>query len=420
MIVILDQEVFILSAARTPIGRFQGALSPFSAVELGGKAIEGALRHAAVSPERVEMVTMGCVISAGLGEAPAKQAALLAGIPGTVYSRTVENVCGSSMEAIIATVDALLVGRIELGVAGGMESRTNAPYLLEPRFFKSGPNYARGERPHLKRTGAFRWQFSENSEEQANLAGLVDATAHDGLFWPPEKKFMREYAVAYAAHHRISVERVNTLASLSHQKARQAQAGGDFDAEIVPLGDVVRDELPIEEELIAARNAEPLDIASSFNTSIPADNASALILSGSAFAGGHRRKPIARILGWSRVDRPAAEFLDSPVEAVRSLLEALARAGYAESKFEIFEINEAFGIQLPVFAESFPGKKINMSGGAVALGHPLGSAGARLLVTLVHSLKRLKASSGIVSLCYGGGGAYALAVESTAHSLSEP
>ena len=420
MFVILDQEVFILSAARTPLGRFLGALSPFSAVELGGKAVEGALRHAAVAPEQVEMVTMGCVISAGLGEAPAKQASLLAKIPKTVYSRTVENVCGSSMEAIVTTIDALLLGRTDLAVAGGMESRTNATYLVEPRFFRGGAHYARGERLRLKRAGAFRWQFSENVEEQANLAGLVDATAHDGLFWPPEKKFMREYALAYAARHRISLEQVNEFASLSYQKARQAQAKGDFEAEIVPVGDVVKDELPTEEELAEARRAEPLDIASSFNTSIPADNASALILSSSAFAAENLKKPIARILGWSRVDRPAAEFLDSPVEAVRLLLDALAKAGYAESKFEIIEVNEAFGIQLPVFMESFPGKKINVSGGAIALGHPLGSAGARLLVTLVHSLKRLKVSYGIVSLCYGGGGAYAMAIESTAHALSSP
>jgi acetyl-CoA C-acetyltransferase len=293
-----------------------------------------------------------------------------------------------------------------------MESRTNAPYLVESRFFKRGAHYARGERLRVKKTGAYRWQFSENGEEQADLTGLVDATAYDGLFWPPEKKFMREYALAFAKAHGVSVDLVNELASLSHQKARQARAEGFFDAEIVPIGDVVQDELPTAEELAELRKAEPQDIATSYNTSIPADNASAMILCSSTFAARHFQKPMARVLGFSRIDRPAAEFLDSPIEAVKMLLAALGKSGYAESRFEIFELNEAFGIQLPIFMESFPGKSINVNGGAVALGHPLGSAGARLVVTLLHSMKRLKIGCGIASLCFGGGGAYAVAVES--------
>jgi acetyl-CoA C-acetyltransferase len=413
MIYVLDKPVYILGAARTPVGRFNGSLSAFSAPELGGRAIEGALGRAGVSPDRIELVTMGCVVSSGLGEAPAKQAALKAGIPETIYSSTVESVCGSSLEAVVSTVDALLLGRAGVAVAGGMESRTNAPYLLEPRFFRGGARYAKGERLHLKKTGAYRFHYKENVEEQAGQASIVDATAYDGLFWPPARKFMREYAVAYAEKNRLPLEEVNAHSALSHAKAREAHDNGYFRKEIIPAGEAGNDDLPSAEALERMKKEAEADIACAYNTSTPADNGAAAVLCSENFLRESGAAPLARILGWSRVDGPAADFVDSPVAAIKCLLTSLDEKDCRADKFEILEINEAFGIQLPVVAREFPGKKINVCGGAIALGHPLGSAGVRLLTTLIHSMKRLNIKFGVVGICFGGGGSYALAVEST-------
>jgi len=411
MIYVLDKPVYILGAARTPIGGFNGGLAAFSAPELGGKAIEGALRQAGVNPDRIEMVTMGCVVASGLGEAPAKQAALKAGIPETVYTSTVESVCGSSLEAVVTTIDGLLLGRAGIALAGGMESRTNAPYLLEPRFFRGGARYAKGERLHLKKTGAYRFHYSENVEEQAGQASIVDATAYDGLFWPVARKFMREYAVAYAEKNRLTVEEVNAHAARSHAKAREARDKGYFEKEIIRVGDAVSDDLRSLDELERLKKEAETDIACAYNTSTPADNGAAAVLCSENFLKESGAAPLARILGWSRVDGPAADFVDSPVAALKCLFASLDERDCNADRFEILEINEAFGIQLPIFAREFPGKKINVGGGAIALGHPLGSAGVRLLTTLVHAMKRLNIRFGAAGICFGGGGSYALALE---------
>lgn len=411
MIQVIDKPVYILGAARTPIGCFNGSLAAFTAPELGGKAIEGALGQAGVSADLVEMVTMGCVVSSGLGEAPAKQAALKAGIPETVYTRTVESVCGSSVEALVSTIDVLLLGRAGVAVAGGMESRTNAPYLLEPRFFRGGARYAKGERLHLKKTGAYRFHYSENVEEQAGQASIVDATAYDGLFWPVSRKFMREYAVAYAEKHRIPLEEVNAHAAQSHAKAREAWDRGYFQSESIPIGNVGIDDLPSPEALERMRKEAETDIACSYNTSTPADNGAAAVLCSENFRKSSGAKPLARVLGFSRVDGPAADFVDSPVAAVKCLLASLDEKDCRADRFEILELNEAFGIQLPIFSREFPGKRINVCGGAIALGHPLGSAGVRLLATLVHAMRRLDFRFGAMGICFGGGGSYAVAVE---------
>jgi acetyl-CoA C-acetyltransferase len=388
MLSVFDKDIYLLAASRTPIGRFNGRLAAFSAPELGGRAIEAALQRAAVQPAQVQMVTMGCVVTSGLGEAPAKQAALRAGIPDTVYSRTVESVCGSGMEALSSTIDVLLLGRVDVAVAGGMESRTNAPYLLEPRFIRSGSGYAKGERLRLKKSGAYRWQYGENSDQQLALSSIVDATAYDGLFWPVERKFMREYAVAFARKNEIALGDVNAHAALSHEKARTAWEKGYFEEEVVPLGDVSQDDLVTIKALDKMREEAAVDIACAYNTSTPADNGAAAVLATERFLD-----------------------IDSPVRAVKMLLGELDGKVCSESQFEIFEFNEAFSIQLPVFTREFPGKKINVQGGAVALGHPFGSAGVRLLTTLVHAMKRLRIRYGAVGICFGSGGSYALAIE---------
>jgi acetyl-CoA C-acetyltransferase len=411
VIAVLREGIFILSGARTPIGRFRGSLADFSAPRLGAKAIDAALRKAAIPHAQVEMVTLGCVVASGLGEAPAKQAALIAGIPPSVHFRTVETVCASSLEAVFITADALSLGRVDLAIAGGMESRTNAPYFLEPRYYRSAGPYAKGDRLLVKKIGAYRWTYGEDVLGQAEASGFVDATAYDGLFWPPQKKFMRDYALAFAKKHKISLEEVNSGAASSHEKALAAQLRGYFKEEIVPCENVYQDELPAASELEEMKKEARSDMACSYNTSSPADNGSAVVLCSRRFAAEHSCKPLARILGFSRIDTPAEDFLDSPVTAVGSLLAALDRAGYSEKKFEILELNEAFGIQLPLFARSFPEKKINVNGGAIALGHPLGSGGTRLLVTLLQAMKRLHIRRGIAAICFGGGGASAIAIE---------
>lgn len=408
----MDKDIFILSACRTPIGKFQGSLSTYSAIKLGGKAIDGALQKAKVSPEQVDMVTMGCVVTASLGEAPAKQAGIFGRIPESTYSRTVESVCGSALEAIVSTIDVLLLDRVQLGVAGGMESRTNAPYLLAPTFFKNSEHFSRGERLHLKKAGAYRWQYKEYIEEQAKISNIIDATTYDGLFWPVERKFMREYALTFARENKISLEEVNKQASFSYEKARKAQESGFFESEIVPIGEISQDDLPSLEKIARMRQKAESDISCAYNTSIPSDNGSATILCNASFLEKYKLKPMARVLGFSRIDRSARNFVDSSVQSIQDLLGALEeKKGYKSQQFEIMEINEAFGIQLPVYIKYFPDTKLNVNGGAIALGHPIGSAGARLLVTLLHAMRRLNLHYGVMAICFGGGGSYAFAVE---------
>jgi acetyl-CoA C-acetyltransferase len=222
---------------------------------------------------------------------------------------------------------------------------------------------------------------------------------------------MREYAVAFARKNEIALGDVNAHAALSHEKARTAWEKGYFEEEVVPLGDVSQDDLVTIKALDKMREEAAVDIACAYNTSTPADNGAAAVLATERFLDGCAAKPLARLLGINRVDGPAADFIDSPVRAVKMLLGELDGKVCSESQFEIFELNEAFGIQLPVFVREFPGKKINVHGGAVALGHPFGSAGVRLLTTLVHAMKRLKIRYGAVGICFGSGGSYALAVE---------
>lgn len=411
MVLLPDRDIYILAAARTPIGRFRGTLASLTAVELGGLALRGALDRVSCEPNEIEAVTMGCVMPAGSGEAPTKQAARHAGLPDTICSRTVETVCGSAMEAVACSVDALVAGRFEAVLAGGMESRSCAPYLLEPRYARTGPGVRKGEWLRLKKAGAFRWQFQDGPLDPSAAVNILDATSYDGLFWPPERKFMREYALAYAQAHKIPLARVNEEAERSHRKAREARDGGAFQGEIVPAAGVSRDELPDDAELDRMRDEALSDFACAYNTSTPADNGAAVLLSSRPPADG-RPPSLGRILGYSRVDGPARDFIDAPVRAMRVLLEALgSRTGRVSPSFRILEINEAFGIQLPLFRDEFPEMSLNVHGGAIALGHPLGSAGVRLLVTLLHAMKRRRHRFGLVAICFGGGGAYALAVD---------
>jgi acetyl-CoA C-acetyltransferase len=404
------EEVYVLSAARTPIGRFAGALSAFDAIDLGALAIGAAVERSGVDPARVDTVNMGMVVSAGLGLAPAKAAAVKAGLSTEVHARAVESVCASAMDAIALAVQSLILGAAKIVVAGGMESRTNAPYLLGPKLQRATDNYSRGNRLAVKRAGAYRFQLTENVEEQLAATGLVDPTTYDGLFWPAEKKFMRQYALEFAAANGITVEQVNKHAAESHRRAREATEKGYFRDEIVPAGTVDKDDLVPEERLRRELEENPDDAASLYNSSTPADAAAALVLTTAGTAKDLGVEPIARVMGFARVDGPPSEFLIAPIKAVSLLSTELEAAG-CPTDFTIAEANEAFGVQLPLYHRAFQGVELNVHGGAIALGHPLGAAGARITTTLLYAMKRYGHRRGFATICYGGGGGYAMAVE---------
>ena len=408
---LLREDIVVLSAARTPVGRFDGILSGLDAIQLGAAAVEAAVARAGVAPEAVDTVNLGNVVPGGLGEAPAKAAAVRAGLSHAVHARTVETVCGSAMDAIVLAAESLLAGSAELAVAGGMESRSNAPYLLGPRFRRASGEYRRGERLRVRRGGAYRFVFTESPEEQLRATEIIDATTYDGLFWPAEKKFMRQYALDFAARRGYTAELVNRYAAESHRKATEAKAEGLFEDEIAAAGDVSADELMPEELLQRELRENPDDIASAYNSSTPADAAAALVLTTARLAEARGWRPAAKLLGYARVDGPASDFLAAPMKAAQELLSALKAAGCSDG-LSIAEANEAFAMQLPLYEEALPGVDINLHGGAVALGHPLGAAGARIVTTLLYAMQRYRRRRGLAAMCYGGGGGYALAVES--------
>ena len=407
---VLRDEIVILSAARTPIGRFRGSLSPFDAVALGSLAIGSALSRAGIAPDQVDTVNMGIVAGCGYGLASAKAAAVDAGVPPEAHTRTIDSVCGSAMDAVVWAVESLLLGTAKIAVAGGMESRTNAPYLIGPTFRRNKGEYRRGERVRVSRAGAYRFQLSENVEDQLACTGLVDPTTYDGLFWAAEKRFMRQYALDFAASHGIALEEINRHAAESHRKAREATEKGWFGDEIVPADSVSSDDLVPEERLQRELEENPDDLASLYNSSTPADAAASLVLTTGDRAREMGVKPMAKVMGYARLDGPPGEYLIAPVRAAELLFRELEAAGQPRD-FTIAEANEAFAIQLPLFHEAFKGVDINVHGGAVALGHPLGSAGARITTTLLYAMQRYGHKRGFSAICYGGGGGYAMAVE---------
>jgi acetyl-CoA C-acetyltransferase len=410
MYFIPQSEVVILSAARTPIGRFDGILSDFSAVDLGALAVGAAVSRAGLDPHALDTANMGIVVSAGLGVAPAKAAATQAGLSPTIHARSVETVCGSAMDAIALAIESLLAGSAQLAVAGGMESRTNAQYLLRPKFRRDTEHYRKGLRLRVKRAGAYRFALTENIAEQLAGSEIVDATSYDGLFCPDDRKFMRQYALEFAAAQGYTAELINRHAAESHRKARAATQQGLFRDEIVPAGEARDDDLLPEERLAAELRENPDDMASLYNSSTPADGAAALVLTTAERARKMGLTAMARVIGYARVDTPACDFLSAPVTAASELTEGLRAAG-RPSDFSIIEANEAFGIQLPLFEQAFAGMAINVHGGAIALGHPLGAAGARIMTTLLYAMRRYRHQRGLAAICYGGGGGYAMAVE---------
>ncbi|MFO0657202.1 MAG: thiolase family protein [Polyangia bacterium] len=390
------REVVIVSAARTPIGAFAGELAQVAAPELGAIAIKAALARASVSPADVGEVTMGCVLQAGIGQAPARQAAIKAGIPTSVPCQTLNKVCGSGLKAVILAAQAIALGEVEVAVAGGMESMSNVPYYL------------------LTARGGFRM-----GHQQA-----TDGMVFDGL-WDPYNNFhMGSAAEVCARDKKIDRQSQDAYAAESYKRAQAAQAAGKFDAEIVPVEIaqkkgpakvVSRDEGPSRgsdaAKLAALRPAFEKDgTVTAGNASSINDGAAAVVLMSAEEAARRGLTPLARIRSWAQHAQEPAWFTTAPAFAIEK---ALSRAGWQKNEVDYYEINEAFAVVALVNNQllGISSDNVNPFGGAIALGHPIGASGCRLLVTLVHSLQREGKRRGVVSLCIGGGEGIALTVE---------
>ncbi|MDQ6857414.1 MAG: acetyl-CoA C-acyltransferase [Chloroflexota bacterium] len=388
------EKSVILGAARTPIGAFLGGLAPMKAPQLGAIAIACAIERSGVAPDRIDEVFMGSVLQAGVGQAPARQAALGAGLPRSVPCTTINKVCGSGLKAVMLAASQIAAGEYGVIVAGGMESMSNAPYLL------------RGLRQGLT--------LGEHSMEDANLTdGLVDAYGGGHMGLGGEK------AAAKSSLTRADQDR---FALRSYEKALAAQRTGAFTAEIVPVdvpgrkGQVSRiekDESPRETTLEALAALKPAFMpdgtVTAGNASKLNDGAAALVMAGETHARELGATPLARIVAQAQFAHEPDLFLLAPSGAIARVLE---KAGWSVRDVDLYEVNEAFsGIEAVRRELGIAEDRFNVNGGAVALGHPIGASGARLLVTLLYALRARGTRRGVVSLCLGGGEAVALAVE---------
>ncbi len=389
------KKAVIVSATRTPIGSFNGSLSSLSATRLGAISIAGAVKRAGVKAEEVDEVIMGNVLSAGLGQAPARQAALGAGLPNSVGAVTINKVCGSGLKAVILAAQAVVTGDAQVVVAGGMESMSNAPYLL------------------MRARAGYRMGHGE----------LVDSMIKDGL-WDVYNDFhMGEAAESCADTLRISREDQDQFALASYQRALRAQEGGQFRREIVPV--TVPQKTTVEEIVNEDEEPKRVDfqklptLRPSFkesgtitagNASSISDGAAALVVMAEEKAKTIGLKPLAQVVAHASFATEPAWFTTAPTQAISALLK---KTGREISDIDLFEINEAFAIcSIAINRElDLDPERVNVSGGAMALGHPIGASGARILTTLIHALEDRNQHSGVASLCIGGGEALAMLVE---------
>jgi acetyl-CoA C-acetyltransferase len=390
----LDQGVVIVGAKRTAIGSFLGQFTGVPTTELGSTAIAGALAHAGLAPDQVDEVLMGCVLPAGLGQAPARQASLGAGIPASAGCTTVNKVCGSGMKAAMLAHDLIRAGSAKVVVAGGMESMTNAPHLLNGS--RTGIRYGSAE--------------------------FLDHMAWDGLTNPYDGKAMGVFGDMACAKYGYDREALDAYSAESVRRAQAAQASGAFDAEIVPVtvkgrkGEVVvdKDEEPGKIDIAKIPGLRPAfgkdGVITAAAASKISDGAAALVLMAAGEAAARGLKPIARVVAHATHSQAPEWFTTAPVSALRGVL---AKAGWEVADVDLFEVNEAFSCvaMAPMTDLGIPHDRLNVNGGAVALGHPIGASGARLLVTLLHALEARGGKRGIASLCIGGGEATAFAVE---------
>jgi acetyl-CoA C-acetyltransferase len=390
------KEPVIIGAVRTPIGKFQGSLKPFTAPQLGSFVVRTVCERAGLNPSDIDEVIMGNVVSAGLGQNPARQAALGGGLPPEVAALTINKVCGSGLKAVALAAQAIMTGDSNIVVAGGMESMSNTPYLL--------PNARDGYR--------------------LGDGAIVDSMIHDGLMDAFEKFHMGNTGEIVAEKFRISRERQDEYALNSHRKAIDAIRNGRFRDEIVGVqvpqkrGDPLlfdTDEGPRPDASIEALRAlKPAfrkdGTVTAGNAPGVNDGAAALIVTSEERAGQLGRTPLARIVGHAVSGIEPAMVMMAPVKAVQKLL---FKTGWTLESVDLIELNEAFSVQaVAVIKElNLSAEKVNVNGGAVALGHPIGASGARILVTLIYEMIRQKSKRGIATLCLGGGNAVAMAVE---------
>ena len=387
--------IVIVAAARTPMGAFQGELKGFAAPELGAAAIRAAVERAKLKPEDVQEVLMGCVLPAGQGQAPARQAALGAGLALSTGCTTVNKMCGSGMKAAMLAHDSLVSLSNEIVVAGGMESMTNAPYLL-PKA-RAGLRMGHGQ--------------------------VIDHMFYDGLEDAYEKgRLMGTFAEECASSYKFSREAQDSFAIHSLQRAKRANSEGWFAWETTPIAIkagkdekfVETDEQPFKANLEKIPTLKPAfrkdGTVTAANSSSISDGAAALVLMRRSTAEKRGLAPIATIVGHSTHAQAPGLFTTAPVGAIRKLFE---RTGWSADKVDLYEINEAFAVvtMAAMKEHGLPHDKVNVHGGACALGHPIGASGARILVTLIGALRRYGGKRGVASLCIGGGEATAMAIE---------
>jgi acetyl-CoA C-acetyltransferase len=388
-------EAFLLSAARTPIGKYLGGLADVSAPQLGAIAVAEALRRGKVPADQVDEVILGNVIQAGLGQNPARQAALKSGLPDTIAALTVNKVCGSGLKAVMLAAQAVRAGDADVIVAGGMESMSRAPFLL-----------------FGARTG---WKFGDQK--------VVDALIHDGLWCAFEDWHMGEAAEHIAAKCSVSRADQDRFAAQSQQRAALAWERGAFQAEVVPVTvgsgpkakTVSRDEgLRLETTAEGLAKLKPAfregGTVTAGNASTLSDGAAALVVASARGAERLDTEPLARIVSNSTSGVAPKDIFIAPVAAVRKVLQ---RAGLKLSDIDLFELNEAFAAQMLACGKELglDESKVNVNGGAIALGHPIGASGARVLVTLLYALEQRGLRRGLAALCLGGGNAVAIVVE---------
>jgi acetyl-CoA C-acetyltransferase len=392
----LDKDpVVIVGSARTPMGSFQGDLKSVDAPTLGAVAIKAAVERAGLPFESIQEVLFGCVLPAGLGQAPARQAAIKAGLPTATACTTINKMCGSGMKAIMQGHDALLAGSAGIVVAGGMESMTNAPYLLE------------------RARAGFRMGHSR----------VVDHMFLDGLEDAYDKgRLMGTFAEDCAESYQFTRQAQDEFAISSLMRAQRAIADGSFDAEVAPvaiaakgqLTSVSRDETPMKADVAKISTLKPAfrsgGTVTAANSSSISDGAAALVLMRASEAERRGLQPLAMVHGCAAHAQEPSAFPTAPIGAMRALFE---RTGWSTDTIDLFEINEAFAV-VPMAAMrdlNLPHDKVNVHGGACALGHPIGASGARIVVTLLSALQKHDLKRGVASVCIGGGEATAVAVE---------
>ena len=392
----VNKEAVIISAVRTPVGKFQGSLKGFKATELGAVVVRESVRRAGVSPEEVDEVIMGCVIQAGLGQNPARQAALYGGLPNTVSAVTINKVCGSGLKAVMMAAQGIQLGDTEVVVAGGMESMSNAPYLLP----KAREGYRLGN------------------------GTLVDSMINDGLWCAFDDQHMGCTGEVVAERFHVSRAEQDEYALQSHRKAGAAIKKGSFKDEIVPVGIPQKKGQPIvfdtDETVREDTSLEVLGklkpafkeggTVTAGNAPGVNDGASAVVVTSAERAKRLGVEPMARIVAQATSGTEPKLVMMAPVEAIRRVLK---KAGWSINDVDLIELNEAFAVQAVAITRELglDPERLNVNGGAVALGHAIGQSGSRLLTTMLYEMKRRDAHRGLVALCLGGGNAVAMAVE---------